>query len=85
MHIKCRYFSRKNLATGGEEPPPQMPLTVKKKITTEIWDVFIKKTQHRELDAVDGHPSMFPCFHFFAFLHWTIVMIHDCSNFLTYF
>ena len=29
MHIKCRYFSRKNLATGGVEPPPQMPLTVK--------------------------------------------------------
>ena len=30
MHIKCRYFSRKNLATGGvEPPPPQMPLTVK--------------------------------------------------------
>ena len=28
MHIKCRYFSRKNLATGGVEPPPQMPLTV---------------------------------------------------------
>ena len=29
MHIKCRYFLRKNLATGGVEPPPQMPLTVK--------------------------------------------------------
>ena len=28
MHIKCRYFSRKHLATGGVEPPPQMPLTV---------------------------------------------------------
>ena len=29
MHIKCQYFSQKNLATGGlEPPPPQMPLTV---------------------------------------------------------
>ena len=27
MHIKCRYFSRKNLATGGWNHP-QMPLTV---------------------------------------------------------
>ena len=32
MHIKCRYFSRKNLATGGVGPPPQMPLTVKENI-----------------------------------------------------
>ena len=29
-----------------------------KKITTEIWDVFYEKTQHRDLDIVDGHPSM---------------------------
>ena len=44
-----------------------------KKITTEIWDVFHEKTQHRELDIVDRHPSMFL---FFAF-----VMIHVSSNF----
>ena len=44
-----------------------------KKITTEIWEVFDKKTQHRELDIVDRHPSMFL---FFAF-----VMIHVRSNF----
>ena len=44
-----------------------------KKITTEIWDVFDEKTQHRDLDMVDGHPSMFL---FFAF-----VMIHVRSNF----
>ena len=29
MHIKCRYFSRKNLATGEGGGTPQMPLTVK--------------------------------------------------------
>ena len=29
MHIQCRYFLRKNLATGGVESPPQMLLTVK--------------------------------------------------------
>ena len=28
MYIKCRYFSQKNLATGGGGEPPQMPLTV---------------------------------------------------------
>ena len=44
-----------------------------KKITTEIWDVFHEKTQHRDLDIVDGHLSMFL---FFAF-----VMIHVNSNF----
>ena len=34
MHTKCRYFSRKNLATGGVEPTPQMPLTVKGVVQT---------------------------------------------------
>ena len=29
MHIRCRFFSRRNLATGGVEPLPQMPLTLK--------------------------------------------------------
>ena len=28
MHIKCRYFSPKNTATGGWNHPPQMQLTV---------------------------------------------------------
>ena len=44
-----------------------------KKITTEIWDVFDKKTQHRELDIVDRHPSMF--------LFFAIFMFHGFSNF----
>ena len=39
-----------------------------KKNTTEIWDVFYEKTQHGDLDIINGHPSMFL---FFAF-----VMIH---------
>ena len=44
-----------------------------KKNTTEIWDVFYEKTQHGDLDIVNGHPSMFL---FFAF-----VMIHVRGGF----
>ena len=36
MHIKFRYFSRKNLATGGWNHPHQMPLTVK----SFLWDAL---------------------------------------------
>ena len=46
MHIKCQYFSRKNLATGGvEPPPPQMPLTVK----VVVFSQFKKKRESKRL------------------------------------
>ena len=40
MHIKCRYFSRKNLATGGVEPPPKMPLMGETVKASEIFGVL---------------------------------------------
>ena len=32
MHVKCRYFSQKNLATGGGGTTLQMPLTVRRRL-----------------------------------------------------
>ena len=33
-------------------------------INTNSWTIFYRKTQHRDLDIVDGHPSMFLIFAF---------------------
>ena len=59
MHIKCRYFSQKNLATGGvEPPPPQMPLTVMMRPKSFYRDTTVKRRNSVKVYPERGYREM---------------------------
>ena len=65
MHIKCRFFSRKNLATGGWNLP-QMSSTVK------------KRRQKYHLDAQSCPNLSILKYHLYLLLEWNESLITKC-------